>query len=133
MAHAQYETRTRTVEETVVVLTMSEDEADELRRIVNDNGDSPALYRVHAALQKPEPPKAEAPSTNTFELDGVTYEIGVVYRDAEGDCFRFDAEISPDGSPYGRLGSRLSDTFGSQCWTLREVAGGYGPLTKVTE
>ncbi|MFE3144772.1 phiSA1p31-related protein [Streptomyces scopuliridis] len=132
MATAQYETRTRTVEETVVVLTLTEFEADELRRVVGAADGTHTMVRIFGALEKPTPPAAPEPSADTFEYEGVTYELGAVYRDREGDHFKFEMPLSADGTPGGRSRYIDGSGFGGPHWTLAEVAGAYGPLTKVT-
>ncbi|MEV7855144.1 phiSA1p31-related protein [Streptomyces sp. NPDC088183] len=132
MAQAQYETRTRTVEETFVVLTLTEDEADELREVLGCHAVD-ALYRIYSALSKPVAPEPET-SAYIFEHQGVAYEYGAMYRDTEGDHFEFDSVVSTDGTntPRGRLVSRFGDAAGEWNWSLGEVVHGYGPLTKVT-
>ncbi|WP_326742612.1 phiSA1p31-related protein [Streptomyces sp. NBC_01768] len=139
MAKAQYETRTRTVEETVVVLTLTEDEANELRHVAGTSRRI-ALRGIYHALRVPSAPEPET-SADTFELYGIVYEIGAVYRDAEGDHFDFKAELSApgtpdnndDGTPIGRFRGRYADGDPNKWgWSLREVVENHGPLTKVT-
>ncbi|MYW28341.1 phiSA1p31-related protein [Streptomyces sp. SID2119] len=129
MATAQYGTRTRTVEETVVVLTLTEDEADALEALVL--GESGAVMeRIYRALRQTEPP---APAADTFEYDGVTYELGATYRDRVGDKFTFEAGTAgPDRTPRGRFWDSDQGKFGDLTWTLREVVSSWAPLTKVT-
>ncbi|MFD6363483.1 phiSA1p31-related protein [Streptomyces roseolus] len=124
MAHAQYETRTETVETTVVVLELSEDEADELRRLVNDNGDSPELYRVHEALRKPEAPQP----TNTYTVDGITYDLDAKYRDREDEVWEFTGRTAQNGEPYVTFMGNVDNID-----TISEIEESWGPLTKVTE
>ncbi|MER5501339.1 phiSA1p31-related protein [Streptomyces sp. NPDC002561] len=127
MAHAQYETRTRTVEETVVVLTLTEDEAKELRDVVREDGSTRAMARIYRALMKPEAPEPEPePSADTFEHDGVTYDLNAKYRDTDGDVWRF-----------ARFGNEViggcihkPENIDDGC-SLAFVMD-YGPLTKVT-
>ncbi|MFE5093256.1 phiSA1p31-related protein [Streptomyces sp. NPDC056638] len=136
MAHAQYETRTRTVEETVVVLTLTEDEAEELAgRLLYDADDSERMREVVAALRTPAAPEtAPDQAGDTFDHNGITYEYGVLYRDPEGDYFEMRRETDAgDGTPVGRY-RYLKPTAepGEWSWTLAEVVGTHGPLTKVT-
>lgn len=132
MATAQHETRTRTVEEMVTVLTLTEDEADELRKVVEEANGTRATVSILRALQTPETPEAETP-TDTCEFDGVTYEMGSVYRDQEGDLFKFETSlITVDGTPRGRLAYTDGSGFGGLNWSLAEVVKDFGPLTKVT-
>ncbi|MFC8583196.1 phiSA1p31-related protein [Streptomyces sp. NPDC057217] len=123
MAHAQYETRTRTVEETVVVLELTEDEADELRDVLGESDGTPTRVRILAALQKPEPSKAEEPAS-TFEYGGVVYDLTATYRDDEGDAWRFTGETHSDGSPKLHCA-------GSYRTEIGDVLAAFGPLTKV--
>ncbi|GAA3018660.1 phiSA1p31-related protein [Streptomyces fulvorobeus] len=140
MASAQYETRTRTVEETIVVLRLTEDEADELRDEISSAAGTGRLCSVHRALSKPAPSEAKAPS-DTFEYNGVTYEMGAVYQDADGDHFDFKAELSGPGmsgmandrTPIGRFRGGYADGEPNDWgWTLGEVVDNHGPLTKVS-
>ncbi|MFE7398006.1 phiSA1p31-related protein [Streptomyces sp. NPDC057557] len=133
MAHAQYETRTRTVEEVVVVLTLTEDEADELHTVVGAADGTRAMVRILRALEKPGAPEVET-WADTFEYSGVTYEYGALYRDIEDDFFEIRRVIdADDGTPVGRY-RYLKPTAdpGDWTWTLAEVVGSHGPLTKVT-
>ncbi|MFE6493381.1 phiSA1p31-related protein [Streptomyces sp. NPDC057748] len=140
MAEAQYETRTRTVEETVVVLTLTEEEADELRQVAGMSSGY-AMARVYRALTQPAAPEGATTAAETFEYKGITYEIGAIYRDAEGDHFDFRAELSAfdtpdcnaDGTPIGRNRGQYADGKPNGWnWSLREVVENHGPLTKVT-
>ncbi|MFJ3588612.1 phiSA1p31-related protein [Streptomyces sp. NPDC090231] len=128
MAEAQYETRTKTVEETVVVLRLTEGEADTLRSILDGYG-GPNSVSIRSALTKPTGPETAAA---TFEYGGVAYEYGQGYRDQDGDVFQFDTVLSGDGSetPRGRI--LYAGGTGGWMWSLEEVVRGYGPLTKVT-
>ncbi|MFF1417593.1 phiSA1p31-related protein [Streptomyces sp. NPDC058280] len=104
MATAQYETRTRT------------------------------MVRIFGALEKPAPPAAPSPETlvDTFTYGGIAYEMGALYRDQDGDCFKFETPLSAeDDTPRGRIRNR-DGGFGGLAWTLAAVAGTFGPLTKVT-
>lgn len=131
MATAQYDTRTRTVEETVVVLTLTEDEAVELRQHIEKVPVSGVVYRVYEALIKPTPPEQPAPAADTFEYDGVTYELGATYRDRTGDFFKIESDIHPmDGTPRARLWDPDAEEFGSLNWTLASVVSSWSPLTK---
>ncbi|MFJ5103210.1 phiSA1p31-related protein [Streptomyces sp. NPDC088554] len=139
MATAQYDTRTRTAEETVVVLTLTEDEADELRHVVGAADGTRTMVHIFGALGKPaQPASLEAAGEKTytptvFTYGGVTYEMGAVYRDKEGDHFKFETPLSlTDNTPRGRIGNREGSSFGGPRWTLAEVASDFGPLTKVT-
>ncbi|MFD5198838.1 phiSA1p31-related protein [Streptomyces sp. NPDC058375] len=126
MAAAQYETRTRTVEETVVVLTLTEDEAEELRTIVGHADGTRTTVRIYQALEKIEAPKP-APAADTFEYDGVTYDLNAKYKDRDGDVWSFTGRLSDDGIP------RVTYTgYADNIDTIAEIADNYGPLTKVT-
>jgi hypothetical protein len=135
MAEAQYETRTRTVEEKVVVLTLTEDDAEELRDILGGFGGRLA-ERIYRALTAPEAPAeaASAADGDTFEWSGIVYEYGILYRDDEGDYFEIRRVIDADGTPVGRYryGSPTAQP-NDWAWTLGEVVHNHGPLTKVTE
>ncbi|KDQ65723.1 phiSA1p31-related protein [Streptomyces sp. NTK 937] len=124
MATAQYETRTRTIEETVVVLTLTEDEADELRQHIEKTSVSGTVYRVYEALAKPAA-EQPAPAADTFEYDGVTYDLGATYTDRDNDTWyfaRIDGEVIGDG--YHK-----PEDIDDGC-TLDYVMS-YRPLTKV--
>ncbi|MGI5404163.1 phiSA1p31-related protein [Streptomyces sp. CA-135486] len=84
-------------------------------------------------LRRPEDAK-------TFVYGGVSYEMGAVYRDREGDHFDFKAERSGpgtpdgqnDGTPQGRYRGPYADSKpNGWAWSLGEVVGHHGPLTKV--
>lgn len=130
MATAQYETRTETVEKTVVVLTLTEDEAEDLRSEISGAAGTGRLVSVHRALTRPVNPP---PAADTFEYDGVTYELGVIYRDRTGDRFKFEAGTTgADGTPQGRFWDPDREAFGGLEWTLRGVVACWAPLTKVS-
>ncbi|MFB7188433.1 phiSA1p31-related protein [Streptomyces sp. NPDC056230] len=141
MAHAQYETRTRTVEEKFVVLTLTGDEARTLRSVL-DGYSGPNSVAIYRALVRPTAARtATDEAGDTFEYEGITYEIGAIYRDADGDHFDFKAELSApgtpdrnaDGTPIGRFrGQRVGREPNNWNWSLREVVECHGPLTKVT-
>ncbi|MEV7250251.1 phiSA1p31-related protein [Streptomyces cyaneofuscatus] len=127
MATAQYETRTRTVEETVVVLTLTEDEAKELREHIERVAVSGVVYRVYEALIKSTPPAQQpAPAADTFEYDGVTYELNATYVDRDGDKWHF-ARI--DGEVIGG-GDHKPEDIDDGC--SLDFIMDYRPLTKVT-
>ncbi|WP_097964567.1 phiSA1p31-related protein [Streptomyces sp. or20] len=129
MATAQYDNRTRTVEETVVVLTLTEHEAEALKdELILIHG-SEVVRQVLGALRRPTA-KQSAPTADTFEYDGVTYELGATYRDTEGDRFTFERGTKSDGTPPGRL-HYADGSHGDTNWSLGEVVHNYGPLTKV--
>jgi hypothetical protein len=133
MAEAQYETRTRTVEEKVVVLRLTEDEARTLRSIL-DGYTGPNALGIYRALATPVAPETTSDvAGDTFEWEGIAYEYGVLYRDVEGDYFETRREIDADGTPVGRY-RYVSPTAqpGDWAWTLAEVLSTHGPLTKVT-
>lgn len=132
MVSAQYETRSRTVDETVVVLTLTEDEADELRTIVGKTIGTPTLTSVYRALATPNASEPADEATDTFEYEGVAYELGALYEDAENDRFEFGNGLASNGSPRGRLVWRGGDR-GNWNWSLAEAVHSYGPLTKVAE
>lgn len=123
MAEAQYETCTRTVEETFVVLRLTEDEADTLRSIL-DGYSGPNSVSIRSALAKPATPETSA---DTTEYRGVTYDVAARYVDKDGDVWRF--QRLADGVVRGRW------TDGPIAWHhagLSEVVDEMGPLTKVT-
>ncbi|WP_405927879.1 phiSA1p31-related protein [Streptomyces griseus] len=126
MAEAQYETRTRTVEETVVVLTMTEDEADALRQHIEKVPVSGVVYRVYEALGKPTPPVQPVPTADTFEYDGVTYELGAKYTDKDNDPWYF---VKFGDDVVGGGSAEIRDVDDGR--TLDYVMS-YRPLTKVT-
>jgi hypothetical protein len=132
MAEAQYETRTRSVDEKVVVLTLTEDEARELRSVL-DGYSGPNVGGIYRALARPGAAEAAADAA-TFEWEGIAYEYGALYRDGEGDYFETRREIDADGTPVGRY-RYVSPTAqpNDWAWTLAEVVANHGPLTKVTE
>jgi hypothetical protein len=132
MASAQYETITRTVEETSVLLRLTEDEANELRMVVGKTISTPTLTSVYRALATPNASEPADEATDTFEYAGVTYELGALYEDVENDRFEFGGGLASNGSPRGRLVGRGGDR-GNWNWSLAEVAHNYGPLTKVAE
>lgn len=127
MATAQYDTRTRTVEETVVVLTLTEDEADALREVIGaSTSASGIVYRVYGALAKPTQGEQPASAADTFEYDGVTYDLGATYVDRDNDTWHF-ARI--DGEVIGGGGHKPED-IDDGC--SLDFIMGYRPLTKVT-
>lgn len=70
---------------------------------------------------------------DTFEYEGVTYEMGATYQDRVGDKFTFEAGTAgPGETPRGRFWDSNRGKFGDSCWTLSEVVDGWAPLTKVT-
>ncbi|MFE6518850.1 phiSA1p31-related protein [Streptomyces sp. NPDC057748] len=130
MAEAQYETRTRTVEETVIVLKLTEDEADELRQVAGMSSGY-AMARVYRALTQPAAPETETAAG--FEYAGEIYEYGIQYRDIDGDVFEFDSVLSTDGTntPRGRRVYKSGER-GDWIWSLAEVVDRCDHLTKVT-
>ncbi|MFE7624280.1 phiSA1p31-related protein [Streptomyces sp. NPDC057509] len=128
MATAQYDTRTRMVEETVVVLTLTEEEADALKDFIGASTDGTrVMMRVFEALAKPTQPEQPAPAADTFEYDGVTYDLATRYHDRDGDVWRF--ERRPDGAVRGRLSD---DPIGDHNIPLGEAVDRFGPMKKVT-
>ncbi|CAM5409537.1 putative protein OS=Streptomyces microflavus OX=1919 GN=Smic_80850 PE=4 SV=1 [Streptomyces microflavus] len=127
MASAQYETRTETVEKTVVVLTLTEGEADALRDMVGASDGTRTMARIYEALSNPTSPAQPAPAAETFEYDGVTYDLNAKYRDRDGDVWSFTGKLSGSGVP------RVTHTgYADNYDTIAEIADNYGPLTKVT-
>ncbi|MFB7479531.1 phiSA1p31-related protein [Streptomyces anulatus] len=125
MATAQYETRTRTVEEKVVVLTLTEDEADELRTIVGLADGTRTTVRIYQALEKIEAP-TPAQAADTFEYDGVTYELGARYEDCDGDPWyftRFGSQV---------VGNSYRGVEDAEHGCSTDFIMGHRPLTKVT-
>lgn len=66
------------------------------------------------------------PAGDTYEHDGVTYDLTARYRDRDGDVWKF--ERRPDGKVLGTYFSRSVDEYDDE---LSEVVSGYGPLTRV--
>lgn len=134
MAEAQYETRARTVDEKVVVLRLTEDEAEELRTVVGAADGTREMVRIFQALSNPSASGTTSDVTgDTFEWEGVAYEYGVLYRDGEGDYFEIRRVIDADGTPVGRYRFvRPTAQPGDWAWTLAEVVANHGPLAKVT-
>ncbi|MYY03090.1 MULTISPECIES: phiSA1p31-related protein [unclassified Streptomyces] len=127
MAEAQYETRTRTVEETFVVLRLTEDEAEELAgRLLYDAADSDCMQRLLEALRHPVSP---APPADTFEYGGVMYDLSAKYRDTEADVWSFTGRRDPEGIPYVTMYEGSNNTAD----TIVSVNRGWGPLTKVVD
>ncbi|WP_369147084.1 phiSA1p31-related protein [Streptomyces sp. R44] len=123
MAHAQYETRTRTVEETVVVLEISENDADELRAIVGAADGTRAMVRVFQALEA-----IGAPMKSETYATGSTYELNAKYRDRSGDVWEFTGKRSQSGEPYVTYTGFMDNED-----TISEIEREWGPLVKVTE
>ncbi|WP_069752929.1 phiSA1p31-related protein [Streptomyces sp. EN16] len=69
---------------------------------------------------------------NGFEYEGAVYEYGALYRDREGDLFRFRSTLSDDGTetPQGQTYGADDDEGGAWHWSLAEVLRDYAPLTK---
>ncbi|MFD3952220.1 phiSA1p31-related protein [Streptomyces albidoflavus] len=131
MAKARYETASRTVEETSVVLTLTEEEAKELRRIVGEAESTPAGLSILSALTFAT--HAELPTAQPvdgFEYAGAMYEYGVVYEDQCGDRFEFDAKKADDGTPRGRF-VRSGGRRSGWGWSLAEVVDECGPLRRI--
>lgn len=121
MATAQHETRTRTVEERFVVLTLTEDEAGTLRSILGGYS-GPNAIGIYRALAVPAAPKAET-SADTFEHLGITYDLSAAYRDREGDEWTFTGRRNEYGVPY----VTMYPGRGSTADTLISVVRGYAP------
>ncbi|MET9959293.1 phiSA1p31-related protein [Streptomyces sp. NPDC006326] len=118
MATAEYETTTRTVEETLVVLKLTEDEADELCEIVGAADGTRRAVAILQALQRPEAPK---PST-TYTYRGETYDMGATYLDDSGDPWIFG--LNSAGEPRALNGSW------SVGRSLQYAVDEYGPMRK---
>ncbi|MFJ6720525.1 phiSA1p31-related protein [Streptomyces sp. NPDC091259] len=69
--------------------------------------------------------RAPKPVGPTYELDGVTYDLGARYRDKDGDVWRFEVI---NGEPRGGMNGK--DIYGYS-ETLAEVQQDYGPLIKL--
>ncbi|MEU1074329.1 MULTISPECIES: phiSA1p31-related protein [unclassified Streptomyces] len=123
MATAQYETRSRTVEETVVVLTVSEDEADELRKLIDDTRWGHGLHNVREALNVPKPP---ALGTMYADGRGNAYDLMEAYRDTNGDVWSFTGRCDSAGVPRVTMSGNLGNTD-----TITEIEADWGPLRKV--
>ncbi|WP_327379411.1 phiSA1p31-related protein [Streptomyces sp. NBC_01212] len=128
MAEAQYETRTRTVEEMVVILTITADEADWLRTAL-DTFPGPTSSSIRDALMDITSPAPET-SADTFEYDGVTYDLTKTYTDRDDDDWNFSTDLrGSDGAPLARFRHRTDYEGGG--YTLAYVVAQFGPLTKV--
>jgi hypothetical protein len=126
MATAQYETRTRTLEETLVVLTLSEDEADELRALIDRADNRGVLSDLRDALRAPA-------AGDLYNHDGITYDLTAKYQDQDGDYWtfrRYDDEVR--GYCGRDIHRDYSSLIGPYSDTLAEAVRSYGPLTKVT-
>ncbi|WP_326812128.1 phiSA1p31-related protein [Streptomyces scopuliridis] len=126
MASAQYETRTRTVEEKIVVLTLTEDEARALWEVVGEADGTPTMTRIYRALGSPG--DSTATPDDTYEYDGVSYNLYATYRDREGDEWTFTGRRNENGVPYVTMYPGSDNTFD----TIGSVVRLYAPLTKVT-
>lgn len=122
MATAQYETRTELVEKTLVVLELTEDEADELKDVVEEADGTRAMVAILRALRCPEAPKAAEP-VNTYTYGGIVYELGAKYCDNTDDYWAF--ELNAAGEPRSTAASWESGQ------SLQYAVDSYGPLTKV--
>ncbi|MEU8840267.1 phiSA1p31-related protein [Streptomyces roseus] len=69
---------------------------------------------------------AVEPTTDTYEHDGVTYDLSAKYRDKDGDVWRF--ECLADGSVRGTMGDAPIRAYDD---SLRVVVEEFGPLTKI--
>ncbi|WNI28623.1 phiSA1p31-related protein [Streptomyces sp. ITFR-6] len=125
MAEAQYEIRTETVEKTVVVLTLTEDEASSLKGVLEALDYTGCLTSLLASLTKPTAPETSA---DTFEYGGVTYDLHAAYIDQEDDTWTFTGRRTDGGDPYVTMYAGR-DNRGD---TLSSIVHGYGPLEKVT-
>lgn len=126
MAHAQRETRTRTVEETVVVLTISEDEADSLRLLIDRHDTRGALSETRAAL---ESPGTTDPGTTAIH-NAVTYDLRAQYRDTDGDVWVLRRSPSDPRVIQAQIVPAFDDDW--DVYTLQRVADQYGPLVQVS-
>ncbi|MGW0468299.1 phiSA1p31-related protein [Streptomyces sp. NPDC003027] len=126
MATAEYETTTRTVAETLVVLKLTEDEADELREVVEEADGTRTMVSIMRALQRPATPKAD-----TYDYGGITYDLTASYTDRDGDSWAFSpSHLDEDEVPRGRFRNRAD--FETH-YNLKRVIDAFGPLTKVTQ
>ncbi|MFB8071095.1 phiSA1p31-related protein [Streptomyces californicus] len=100
-----------------------------------DYHDDTHVYRVAMDGEDGEVYAAEvtpiAESADGFEYEGVVYEYGALYRDREGDLFRFRSTLSGDGTPRGQaVFGPADDEGGAWHWSLAEVLSDYAPLIK---
>ncbi|MEU0860644.1 phiSA1p31-related protein [Streptomyces griseofuscus] len=79
---------------------------------------------VHVA----EVERIDSTPADTYEHDGVTYDLSARYRDRDGDVWKFE-RIGDD--VYGDFGVGAYPTEGG--WTLASAARHYGPLTRVND
>ncbi|WP_030997544.1 phiSA1p31-related protein [Streptomyces sp. NRRL F-5630] len=125
MASAAYETTTRTIEETTVVLRLTEHEADELRVLVGESDATRVRLNILQALQEITSPVA-ATASDTVEYDGKTYELGARYRDVDGDVWEFRRNEG------GQVEGRYSTAYPwSDDYYPGYVERTFGPLAKL--
>ncbi|MER6485706.1 phiSA1p31-related protein [Streptomyces virginiae] len=123
MASAQYETATRTVEETLVVLKLTEDEADALREIVGASDGT----RLHVGILKALEQIGHG-ADGTYTPTVKAYDLSAAYRDRSGDVWTFTGRRAPDGEPYVTYTDTASNTD-----RITDIEREWGPLTKVTD
>ncbi|MEW1551394.1 phiSA1p31-related protein [Streptomyces tsukubensis] len=126
MAEAHVETMN------VVVLTLTEDEAGELRALVGASDATPARVRIVTALNGVRKPQADesASPADTVEYDGRTYDLTARYKDSDGDVWRFRRRLG--GGTEGHLARWRADTWDGAS-SLEFVVQTFGPLTRVDE
>lgn len=68
---------------------------------------------------------------DTYEYDGVIYDLTAKYRDRDGDVWKFNsATRGEDDTPAGSMNGYAGDDYS---YTLGYAAKNYGPLTRVTD
>ncbi|MFJ6237974.1 phiSA1p31-related protein [Streptomyces griseus] len=129
MATAQYDTRTRTVEETVVVLTLTEDEADALREVIGAADGTRTMVRIFDVLDRPAPPEQPALAAETYTSPaGIIYDLSATYRDRSGDVWEFTGKRSAHScKPFVTYTGYMDNDD-----TVDDIEAEWGPLTKVT-
>ncbi|GGY88867.1 hypothetical protein CP967_31310 [Streptomyces nitrosporeus] len=130
MATAQYDTRTRTLEETVIVLTLTQDEADELREVLASDASTRATVCILDALTRPTQPEQSAPAADTYtSAAGITYDLSASYRDRGGDVWEFTGKRTVhSGRPFVTYTGYMDNDD-----TVDDIEANWGPLVKVTQ
>jgi hypothetical protein len=82
--------------------------------------------RMESNLTKALP---EVPTTRTYRLAGVTWDLGATYDDHDGDGWTFTGMHASDGTPL--MDSREAGS-GYRDYTLTRVLNDFGPLRKRT-
>jgi hypothetical protein len=86
-----------------------------------------SLGRYGDTVHVAELERIDSPAADTYEYNGVTYDLSAKYRDKDGDVWRFT-----------RFGDRVTGAMGGapaspEYRTLRSTVDAYGPLTRVND